>query len=1187
MSQIAQILLLTLPFVAQFSFGQVEFSPQDETDKQVAILEQRLEELTSKNDFEPNTGNQEARSKLEDNLNKARKLQNLIESLNTEIGNAETNSLELTATLTKFRDSKVDFSQFKNLDVSGLETRLRELRGQIERDTSQFKNLESERKQRADSKIQFQENLDKNNETIGKIQAELANLAAASDGTHQLSKLVRESELLLLTTTNSFLRVQLHAIDIDQQFSLTSQKLELIELRLARNRDLEAFLTNEISVSKQEAAADQAKAASESAEKASSKFPWLAESEKVNVELANRIRDGSEELSKEERLLTQLDRQINELELEISRTKNTISERSRAAANSSSVGAILRKLKAKLPSEQASLQSASVARKIVEDLQFEKLEIDNRIDELSIDLIRSELELAGVESITSKLEGYPDAVATLIDKRRSYLNDFRKAIDERIENQFHIESASLSMARAVREFSNYINERILWIRSNKFLFTELSFDKKDQDLISKSCWSDVPSLALERIKRHPFYFSNILIFVFILFAVRPRLRRRVDEFGEVARRGSCATFWPTAWSSVMSTLIAITIPVTVAGIGWGLSRDLPSDRRLYDALSQSVFLAGLFSIPFAVLRRICRPEGLAICHFDWSEYSVTKLQKELKWFVFPASLAVFVVSVFVILGKSHQVDLLERIIFAGSMFLSGILLHRVFNVRSGIFSQYLKRNEGSWASQTSYVWITCILFIPISLAVLSTVGYYYTALKLTRYLVFTSAFALGIELTRALVRRFVLVRRRHAHIEKSKRQREAEIAAEKEAIKKAAAERKRRIAAGEEVAESTKSVTSVESLTELQFDSIDIDQNAGHANQLIKLLATGAWVLGLWLIWSDALPALKALDEYTLWGEEVVFDSVAQTQSGMALTGSSSNGSPTDSIEGTVEIRRPESKSETYYADGRVSIRDLIVFFAIVLVTFFAARNLPNTIEMLFLDELPVDRSARLATKSLFSYAIILVGVMLGLRTLSIDWSSIQWLVTALTFGLAFGLQEIFANFVAGIILMFERPMRIGDLITVDDFTGVVTRIRTRATTIVNWDRKEYIIPNKDFITGRLVNWTLSDAINRVQFTVGVAYGSDVTEAKRIIFNICKEHECIMDDPPTSITFEEFADSSLNLVIRTFLGEVDSRLVVIDELHTRINSAFNEAGIEIAFPQRDLHIRTCEDGVIGRPKPAS
>jgi potassium efflux system protein len=182
-----------------------------------------------------------------------------------------------------------------------------------------------------------------------------------------------------------------------------------------------------------------------------------------------------------------------------------------------------------------------------------------------------------------------------------------------------------------------------------------------------------------------------------------------------------------------------------------------------------------------------------------------------------------------------------------------------------------------------------------------------------------------------------------------------------------------------------------------------------------------------------------------------------------------------------------------------------------------------------------------------------------------------------LTFGLAFGLQEIFANFVAGIILMFERPMRIGDWITVDEFTGVVTKIRMRATTIVNWDRKEYVIPNKDFITGRLANWTLSDTLNRIVVDVGVAYGSDVKKTKAILLKICQGHPKTVDDPPTRVSFEAFGDSSLSFVIRTFITEIDSRLEVIDDLHTQIDEAFRDAGIVIAFPQRDLHICSVDE----------
>jgi potassium efflux system protein len=158
--------------------------------------------------------------------------------------------------------------------------------------------------------------------------------------------------------------------------------------------------------------------------------------------------------------------------------------------------------------------------------------------------------------------------------------------------------------------------------------------------------------------------------------------------------------------------------------------------------------------------------------------------------------------------------------------------------------------------------------------------------------------------------------------------------------------------------------------------------------------------------------------------------------------------------------------------------------------------------------------------------------------------------------------------------------MRIGDLITVDQFTGVVTKIRTRATTIINWDRKEYVIPNKDFITGRLVNWTLSDAINRIELTVGIAYGSDVELAKNTLYGVLKKHPKIVTEPAAQVIFSEFGDSSLNFNVKCFIGDVDSRPRVIDSLHTQIYNALNEAGIEISFPQRDLNLRSIDGNAI-------
>ena len=126
----------------------------------------------------------------------------------------------------------------------------------------------------------------------------------------------------------------------------------------------------------------------------------------------------------------------------------------------------------------------------------------------------------------------------------------------------------------------------------------------------------------------------------------------------------------------------------------------------------------------------------------------------------------------------------------------------------------------------------------------------------------------------------------------------------------------------------------------------------------------------------------------------------------------------------------------------------------------------------------------------LLRYAITAIGIIVTFGAMGLRWSGIQWLVAALSVGLGFGLQEIVANFVCGLIILFERPFRVGDVVTIGDQTGTVTRIQIRATTVTDWDRRELIVPNKEFITGKLINWSLSDPITRVVVPVGVAYGS-------------------------------------------------------------------------------------------------
>jgi potassium efflux system protein len=191
-----------------------------------------------------------------------------------------------------------------------------------------------------------------------------------------------------------------------------------------------------------------------------------------------------------------------------------------------------------------------------------------------------------------------------------------------------------------------------------------------------------------------------------------------------------------------------------------------------------------------------------------------------------------------------------------------------------------------------------------------------------------------------------------------------------------------------------------------------------------------------------------------------------------------------------------------------------------------------------------------------------------------VEWSKLQWLVAALGVGIGFGLQEIVANFISGLIILFERPIRVGDIVTVGDTDGVVTKIRIRATTIRNWDRKELLVPNKEFITGRLLNWSLSDQVMRIVVVVGVAYEADVDKAHELMIEAAKENEYVIQDPGPVVSFEGFGDNALTLLLRAYIDNLDHRLATVTMLHKAINTKFRQAGISIAFPQRDLHLNT-------------
>ncbi len=249
---------------------------------------------------------------------------------------------------------------------------------------------------------------------------------------------------------------------------------------------------------------------------------------------------------------------------------------------------------------------------------------------------------------------------------------------------------------------------------------------------------------------------------------------------------------------------------------------------------------------------------------------------------------------------------------------------------------------------------------------------------------------------------------------------------------------------------------------------------------------------------------------------------------------------------------------------------------------------LKRRMEKSWLKRSRMDRGSKEAMVSLSGYFGVAVAFLIGLSIAGVELANVALVAGALSVGIGFGLQNIVNNFVSGVILLFERPVKTGDWIIVGGTEGYVKKISIRSTQIQTFDRSDVIVPNSELISGQVTNWMFRDSIGRVVVPVGVAYGSDVEQVKSILLDVAYQHSAVITQSPILpkpyVLFMAFGDSSLDFQLRCFIREVDDKLSVVSDLNFSIEHAFRDSGIEIPFPQRDVHLITPEDGV---PDPSS
>ncbi len=514
---------------------------------------------------------------------------------------------------------------------------------------------------------------------------------------------------------------------------------------------------------------------------------------------------------------------------------------------------------------------------------------------------------------------------------------------------------------------------------------------------------------------------------------------------------------------------------------------------------------------FAFLVAMLRRNGLGFRHFNMPQKSNQAFRRMIKRSVWLIVLLLNT-SLFTNLETGVAYDVIGQIM---TICVLGVMVFLVVpGFRNAISTyQHVAKEEKSPRNFLLTLVRIVLLLAPIVLIILIILGYYYTALVLIKHLISTYfAVITWIIIRNVFYRAFSVASRRLAY---------RRLKDKREQLLKSATEETN--SSGEDVP------------FELHDDTMAVSD---IRDQMLKITDFLLWVglFGLlYWVWSDLITVAYYLDGVTLWQQATV------TEAGTVM----------------------ES----------ITLLNLLIAFIIVAVTYVLIRNLSGLLEAIFFSHIKLSQGTPYTITTLLTYLMIALGAISAFSMLGMSWNKLQWLFTALSVGLGFGMQEIFANFVSGIIILFERPMRIGDTITIGAFSGTVSKIRIRATTLVDFDGKEVIVPNKAFVTERLVNWALSSSATRLIVKVGVAYGSDLEKVKALLLQAALEDDKVLKDPTPRAYFLTFGESTLDHELRVYVEQLGDRNPTLDFLNRRIYELFNQNNIEIAFNQMDVFIK--------------
>ncbi len=1008
--------------------------------------------------------------------------------------------------------SKQKPENFNRILVEELEQRLIIEKERVGNLDEQLKKIESELLVQNSRPQLIREEMLAAQQDLEAAHKKLQVLAGNSD-----SKLDVEARQMQLKTLIDARTAELKMLDTEAasnpaRIEFLKTQLQLLDIQKAALIPVVAVIEGLVFDLRQQEAKQIQDALSQAAKEVSGKHVLIQQSTRENSQYSRELQTITAKIEQYSEQKAQVDAQASEIETDFKNAEKKIS----LAGLSPALGKILREQRRNLPVEDTfEQQSQSIQNEIALNslAEFKVEDQLKRLEDIDAELKNMMNRQVNQALPVDQRMMIQAELRVLLNTQKELFNKLSVAYNTYLRTLGDLDFARQQMIALTGKFAVYLDERLLWVPSSEPISLEYISDlyHSIQWLLSPSNWMSVIEDSIKLAFRNLFLLFAPVVFFAGLLLFKKWAKLQLATISGKVEKIYTDNFYYTLRALFYNLILVLPLPLLFSYVGWFLSRDVQVDD-FTKSIGEGLQGSALTLFFLQFFYRLFAVDGIARKHFQWQETSVSSLRIQIGWIRLIAVPAMFIISSTSTSKFSIHSDSIGRLALIAIMIAMVIFSARVLKPSTGLMKNYINNHPDGWIAKLRYVLYFSIISIPLVIIGFAVSGYYLSALELQQKLIISLRLIFLTIIIHAMVIRWLTLVNRQLAIANARQKRKAAAITEKHLT------------------------GSEDSVLPVDEQQIDIPKINAQTIKMLNVFIGFTLIIGFWMTWKNILPAFSFLEKIVLWQHLANIDN-----------------------------------QESYQPITPVNLLLAGLYIFIVVVSI---RNFSGVMELLVFRRMSIETGGRYAVNQLAKYLLFSIGFICVANELGGSWSEVQWLVAALSVGLGFGLQEIFANMVSGIILLFERPIRVGDTVTIGDVSGKVSRIKIRATTLIDWDQKELIVPNKTFITNQLVNWTLSDSITRLVIPVGIAYGSNVELAHKVMIDTIKAMPLVLDEPEPSVLFLGFGDSSLDFSIRIFVSELANRLPVTHDLHLCLEKAFREHKIEIPFPQRDIHVRS-------------